>query len=42
MRAVMTGARAVNHCAVVRVHSDGKVTVFAGSHSHGQGHEITF
>jgi len=29
-------------CATVRVHSDGKVTVFAGSHSHGQGHEITF
>ena len=28
--------------AVVRVHSDGKVTMFAGSHSHGQGHEITF
>jgi carbon-monoxide dehydrogenase large subunit len=28
--------------ALVRVHSDGKVTVFAGSHSHGQGHEITF
>jgi carbon-monoxide dehydrogenase large subunit len=28
--------------AVVRVHSDGKVTIFAGSHSHGQGHEITF
>jgi aerobic carbon-monoxide dehydrogenase large subunit len=28
--------------AVVRVHSDGKVTLFAGSHSHGQGHEITF
>src|SRR5262245_15192837 len=28
--------------AVVRVHSDGKVTVFAGSHSHGQGHDITF
>ena len=28
--------------AIVRVHSDGKVTVFAGSHSHGQGHEITF
>jgi aerobic carbon-monoxide dehydrogenase large subunit len=27
--------------AVVRVHSDGKVTVLAGSHSHGQGHEIT-
>jgi carbon-monoxide dehydrogenase large subunit len=29
-------------CAIVRAHSDGKVTVFAGSHSHGQGHEITF
>jgi carbon-monoxide dehydrogenase large subunit len=28
--------------AVVRVHSDGKVTIFAGSHSHGQGHDITF
>jgi aerobic carbon-monoxide dehydrogenase large subunit len=28
--------------AIVRVHSDGKVTVFAGSHSHGQGHDIAF
>jgi carbon-monoxide dehydrogenase large subunit len=28
--------------AIVRVHSDGNVTIFAGSHSHGQGHEITF
>jgi aerobic carbon-monoxide dehydrogenase large subunit len=28
--------------AIVRVHSDGKVTVFVGSHSHGQSHEITF
>ena len=28
--------------AIVRVHSDGKVTLLAGSHSHGQGHEITF
>jgi carbon-monoxide dehydrogenase large subunit len=28
--------------AVVRVHSDGKVTILAGSHSHGQGHDITF
>ena len=28
--------------AIVRVHSDGKVTIFAGSHAHGQGHEITF
>jgi aerobic carbon-monoxide dehydrogenase large subunit len=28
--------------AIVRVHSDGKVTVLAGSHSHGQGHETAF
>src|SRR5262249_60488037 len=28
--------------ALVRVQSDGKVTVIAGTHSHGQGHEITF
>jgi carbon-monoxide dehydrogenase large subunit len=28
--------------AVVRVHSDGKVTILSGSHSHGQGHNITF
>jgi len=28
--------------AIVRVHSDGKVTLFSGSHSHGQGHDITF
>jgi aerobic carbon-monoxide dehydrogenase large subunit len=28
--------------AIIRVHSDGKVTVLAGSHAHGQGHEITF
>ena len=28
--------------AIVRVHSDGKVTIFAGSHAHGQGHDITF
>jgi aerobic carbon-monoxide dehydrogenase large subunit len=28
--------------AVVRVHSDGKATVFAGTHSHGQSHETTF
>lgn len=26
----------------VRVHSDGKVTLYSGSHSHGQGHSITF
>jgi aerobic carbon-monoxide dehydrogenase large subunit len=28
--------------AIVRVHSDGKVTVLSGSHAHGQGHDITF
>ena len=28
--------------ATVRVHSTGKVTVFVGSHSHGQGHETAF
>jgi aerobic carbon-monoxide dehydrogenase large subunit len=28
--------------ATVRVHTDGKVTIYAGSHSHGQGHDITF
>lgn len=28
--------------ATVRVHGDGKVTLFVGNHSHGQGHDITF
>ena len=28
--------------ASVRMHSDGKVTVFSGSHSHGQGHDTAF
>ncbi len=28
--------------AIVRVHPTGVVTVFTGSHSHGQGHETTF
>jgi carbon-monoxide dehydrogenase large subunit len=28
--------------AIVRIHSDGKATIFSGSHSHGQGHDITF
>ena len=27
---------------LVRVHPDGSITVFAGSHSHGQGHETTY
>jgi len=28
--------------AIVRIHSDGKATVFSGAHSHGQGHDTTF
>ncbi|MBI4505987.1 MAG: xanthine dehydrogenase family protein [Chloroflexi bacterium] len=28
--------------AIVRVHPTGKVNVYTGSHSHGQGHETTF
>ncbi len=37
------GARAgLFEAAEVRVHPTGKVSVFTGSHSHGQGHETTF
>ena len=37
------GARAgLYECANVRVHPTGSVSVFTGSHSHGQGHETTF
>ena len=37
------GARAgLFEAGEVRVHPTGKVTVFTGSHSHGQGHETTF
>jgi aerobic carbon-monoxide dehydrogenase large subunit len=37
------GARAgLFEAGQVRVHPTGKVTVFTGSHSHGQGHETTF
>ncbi len=37
------GARAgLYECANIRVHPTGSVTVFTGSHSHGQGHETTF
>ena len=37
------GARAgLYEAGEVRVHPTGKVTVFTGSHSHGQGHETTF
>ncbi len=28
--------------ATVRVHTDGKISLLVGSHSHGQGHDITF
>jgi aerobic carbon-monoxide dehydrogenase large subunit len=37
------GARAgLYESAAVRVHPTGSVTVFTGSHAHGQGHETTF
>ncbi len=37
------GARAgLYESAEVRVHPTGSITVFTGSHSHGQGHETTF
>jgi carbon-monoxide dehydrogenase large subunit len=37
------GARAgLYEVANIRVHPTGSVTVFTGSHSHGQGHETTF
>jgi aerobic carbon-monoxide dehydrogenase large subunit len=37
------GARAgLFESGEVRVHPTGKVTIFTGSHSHGQGHETTF
>ena len=37
------GARAgLYEAAQVRVHPTGSVTVYTGSHSHGQGHETTF
>ena len=37
------GARAgLYECANVKVHPTGSVTVYTGSHSHGQGHETTF
>ena len=37
------GARAgLFEAAEVRVYPTGKVTIFTGSHSHGQGHETTF
>lgn len=37
------GARAgVYESGMVRVHPSGKIEVFTGSHSHGQGHETTF
>ena len=37
------GARAgLYECGSIRVHPTGSVTVFTGSHSHGQGHETTF
>lgn len=40
--AVRGGLHGGYESATVRVHSDGKVTVFSGSHSHGQGHDTAF
>ena len=34
-------APACTRCANIRVHPTGSVTVFTGTHSHGQGHETT-
>jgi len=28
--------------ALIRIHTDGRATIYAGSHAHGQGHDITF
>jgi carbon-monoxide dehydrogenase large subunit len=37
------GCRAgLYECASIRVHPTGSVSVFTGTHSHGQGHETTF
>ena len=37
------GARAgLYECAEVRVHPTGSITMYTGTHSHGQGHETTF
>ncbi len=36
------GRAGLYESAEVRVHPTGKVSVFTGSHSHGQGHETTF
>ena len=40
--AIRGGLHGGYESASVRVHSDGKVTVFSGSHSHGQGHATAF
>jgi len=40
--AVRGGLHGGYESASIRVHSDGKVTVFSGSHSHGQGHATAF
>ena len=38
----IAGALGAFECGEIRVHPTGSVTVFTGSHSHGQGHETTF
>jgi aerobic carbon-monoxide dehydrogenase large subunit len=37
-----TGGLALTESAQVRVHPTGSVTVYVGTHSHGQGHDTTF
>jgi len=39
---MMGGGIGLWESGTIRVHPTGKVTVFTGSHSHGQGHETTF
>jgi carbon-monoxide dehydrogenase large subunit len=42
MQALVGFDRGGYESALVRVHSDGRVVVLSGSHSHGQGHVTTF
>ena len=42
MAGLMGAGAGLWESGTIRVHPTGKVTVFTGSHSHGQGHETTF
>ena len=37
-----TGMHSGYESANVRIHTDGRATLFVGTHSHGQGHDITY